>query len=319
VLRVIVTGVRGFLGSYIADALSRRVGIKLVRFVRARGAPIDSAHERGVDLTDEREAEAALNAVKPDAVIHAAGRVHGTPLQLFRDNTVTTIVVANAILRACPSAVLSVLGSAAEYGRSAGGKPLFEGDPCRPITPYGHAKLAAANYLITAAEHGLRYNLVRVFNPIGEINSRAQVLGAFIAKAVKLTNSPQPQTVTMGRLDAIRDFVAMQDLVSLIIRLLEGRISGELVNACSGEGHCIRDLIQFLITTSQREYEVIEQGEAPPPGHQDIVVGDPTRFLTLSGLAAPTPIDGTLTRAWLRAVADHDATQQGRRLSRTGP
>jgi len=308
-LRVVVTGARGLLGSYIADALAGHSHIEVVQFVRAGTAQVGDTPEHGVDLTDERQTEAALAAVKPDAVIHAAGRVHGTPLQLFRDNTVTTVVLANAMLRACQSAVLSVLGSAAEYGRPRSEKRISEDHPCRPVGSYGHAKLAAANYLSAAAQHGLRYNLVRVFNPVGEVNSSDQVLGAFIAKAVKLFDAPPPRTIAMGRLDAIRDFIAMKDLLKLIEQLLEGRISGELVNACSGEGYRIRELIQFLVNTSKREFNIVEQGQPPMQGHEDIIIGDPTRFFALSGLTTPTPIWETLSGAWLRAVADNDTEE----------
>jgi len=304
-LRVVVTGARGFLGSHIAGALSRRADIELVRFVRpdARAGGGDS-HDVAVDLTDESDTEAAFRAVKPDAVVHAAGLVHGTPAQLFRANTVTTVVAANAILKECPAAIVTALGSAAEYGRPADGAPLSEHDPCRPVTPYGHAKLAATNYLMAAAERGLRCNVIRVFNPVGELNSRQQVIGAFIAKAAALIDAPSA-IIRLGRLDAVRDFVAIDDVLALVIRLVEGRVSGELVNACSGQGQRIRDLIQFLIATSQRDYTVEEQGEPPAPGQPDIVVGDPTRFLALAGIAAPSPVRDTLAKAWLRATKAH--------------
>jgi GDP-4-dehydro-6-deoxy-D-mannose reductase len=304
-LRVVVTGARGFLGSQIAGALSRRADIELVRFVRpdARARNGDS-HDVVVDLTDESDAETAFRAVKPNAVIHAAGLVHGTPLQLFRANTVTAVVTTNAILKACPTTIVTALGSAAEYGRPVDGEPLSEHDPCRPVTPYGHAKLAASKYLMAAAERGLLCNVIRVFNPVGEVNSPQQVIGAFIAKAAALIDAPS-RMIRLDRLDAVRDFVAIDDVLTLIVRLIEHRVSGELVNACSGEGQRVRDLIQFLVATSKLNYVVEEQGHPPAPGQTDIVVGDPTRFLALAGIAAPSSVRETLTRAWLRATRAH--------------
>jgi nucleoside-diphosphate-sugar epimerase len=302
-LRVVVTGARGFLGSQIAGALSRRADIELVRFVRpdARARGGDS-HDVGVDLTDEKDTGAAFRAVKPDAVVHAAGLVHGTPSQLFRANTVTAVVVADAILKECPTAIVTALGSAAEYGRPVDGEPLSERDPCRPVTPYGHAKLAASKYLMAAAERGLRCNVIRVFNPVGEVNSQQQVIGAFIAKAAALIDAPS-RIIRLGRLDAVRDFVALDDVLTLVVRLVEDRVSGELVNACSGQGQRVRDLVRFLIAISKRDYTVEEQGD--PPGQPDIVVGDPTQFLALAGIAAPSSVRETLAKAWLRATKAH--------------
>jgi GDP-4-dehydro-6-deoxy-D-mannose reductase len=257
---------------------------------------------RRIDLADKTKIAEELGAVKPDAVIHAAGRVHGTMFELLRDNAITTGLLCNAIMEACPSAILTLVGSAAEYGAaSINGKRLSESDECRPTSNYGYAKLASSRYVIAAGEHGLHYNIVRVFNPVGTFNSPSQVLGAFMGQAINLLDAPPPRKVILGRLDAIRDFIALEDVMVLIVRLLERRMSGQIVNACSGIGHCIRDLIQLLVTTSQLEYQIVEHGEPPALGDQDVVVGDPTRFLALSGLDKPTPIEPILKESWHRA------------------
>lgn len=303
--RVVFTGAHGFIGKAVADALRSRSEVDLVCLVRAGTVRRDDEIE--VDLIDEEAVAAALAKVRPAAVIHAAGRVPGTPFELFRDNAVTSVVLANAVLKACPGAVLTALGSAAEYGRPASAAPITEDHPCNPLTPYGHAKLAASRYLLAGTERGLRLNLLRVFNPIAEVNSPAQVLGAFIDKAVRLLNA-RTRVVTMGRLDAVRDFVALDDLVHLIQRLVAGDASGHLLNVCSGKGYRIRDLIQFLVTRSGLDYEVVETGEPPPVDRPDIIVGDPTRFLAASGLSSPTSILDTLARAWDRAA---QASSQG--------
>jgi GDP-4-dehydro-6-deoxy-D-mannose reductase len=303
-MRVLVTGARGFLGTSIAQALDRRRDVDLVRLVRQdRRDLVAPDGAVVVDLTDEASTTAALETIQPDIIIHAAGKVHGTPLELFRDNTVATVVLAEAVLRASPSAVLTVLGSAAEYGRPIDLKPLSENAPCRPVSPYGHSKLGAASYLLAKAEQGLRCNILRVFNPIGQTNTDEQVLGAFISKAVKLADSPPPRRVAMGRLDAVRDFVAVDDLLQLIVRLIDGGVTGQIINVCSGEGHRVRDLIQSIISVSRLEYVVEERGDRQPTADQDIVVGDPTRFMFYSGLKAPTPIKETLAKAWQSAVA----------------
>jgi len=132
------------------------------------------------------------------------------------------------------------------------------------------------------------------------VNSQQQVLGAFIAQAAS-TEGPG-QTIRLGRLDAVRDFVAIDDVLKLIVRLVEGRVSGELVNACSGEGHCIRDLVRLLVAMSKRDYTIEEQGDLAAPGCRDIVVGDSARFLALAGIAAPTSVRDALAKAWLRAT-----------------
>ena len=219
--RVMLTGGLGFIGSSIAAALAQRPKVDLTMLVRQRPAgPLPHARIIEVELTDERGVKVALREVAPDAVIHAAGRVHGSPLELYRDNTFATIVLTEALLEAQPAAILTTFGSAAEYG-NAGIMPLMEESPCRPAHTYGHVKLATATYLAAAAGRGLRYNLLRLFNPVGIVNSQHQVLGAFLAQAAAVCDAAPPHVIRMGRLDAVRDFVVVDDLVQLVINFLE--------------------------------------------------------------------------------------------------
>jgi hypothetical protein len=53
---------------------------------------------------------------------------------LLRDNVLATGPLSNAIMKVCPSAILTVVGSAAEYGASVDGKLLSESDECRPTS-----------------------------------------------------------------------------------------------------------------------------------------------------------------------------------------
>jgi UDP-glucose 4-epimerase len=314
---VVITGAGGFIGSAIASACAAASDVEPVGWLR----PGSQRHSLQfstieVDLTDQHAVEAAIGNLRPRAIIHAAGRVHGSPFELYRDNTATTVTIASAILRAFPGCVLFGLGSAAEYGTPVRGVPLAETTPCRPASIYGHSKLAAANYLAAAGERGLRYNLLRIFNIVARRNSTAQVLGAFIAKAAALADQPPPRIIPMGRLDAVRDFIALDDVVHLLLRLLERRAIGCIVNACSGEARRVRDMVRFIIEISGLDYEVVEQGAPPVAPDSDMVVGNPARFLSLSGLAHFTSIEDTLADAWRQALIDPESPRIPKRKPR---
>src|SRR5688572_16079004 len=94
---VALTGANGFLGSAILQALERETSFDIVVLARS---PADTARPHtpqiAVDLTEERTVAEALAYTRPHALIHAAGRVKGAPLSLFRDNVVTTISIADA-------------------------------------------------------------------------------------------------------------------------------------------------------------------------------------------------------------------------------
>jgi nucleotide sugar dehydrogenase len=283
----------------LVATLQAQESIELTSFVRS-GVGITYG-EVAVDLTDEHAVGTALAAARPDVIIHAAGRVPGTPFELFRDNTTATVVLANAVLKSCRDTILICLGSAAEYGLNRSPDRITETYPCLPRSVYGYSKWAASQYLLGARRDGLRLNLLRVFNLIDEINPTTQVIGAFIAKATAQLHQPEP-IVRMGRLDAIRDFVVLDDLIRLMIKLIERGTSGELINVCSGQGHRLRDLLQDVASRSSPPIRIVEPGEVPPAGHDDIVIGDPTRFLRAADLTRPSSVTETLARAWERAI-----------------
>ena len=188
----------------------------------------------------------------------------GSPDALRRDNVATALAVAEAVLEAAPGAALTVLGSAAEYGPPLTSEPIAETHPCRPVTAYGRAKWEASRQILRLAERrGLRANIVRPFNVIGVPLSDAQVLGAFVAKAAEIYDADAPRRVEMGRLDAIRDFVAVDDLVLLVRSLVRDDRSGILVNVCAGMRRRVRDLVAFLNALSDDRFTVVEEDAAP--------------------------------------------------------
>ncbi len=298
-MKAIVTGASGYLGGAVADAL-RAAGVEVVELRRA-GEAVDGV--RVCAFEDEAGLRAVLAEVRPDAVVNVAGRVRGSAFELFRDNAATACALGDAVLAAAPEAVLTQIGSAAEYGVPGTTAPLKESDTPRPTGVYGWSKLAATGYLRALADtRGLRLNVVRLFNPVGAPLSPQQVLGAFVEKALAAWDAPEPRVVRMGRLDAVRDFLAVEDFTRLIVRLTAGGIAGETVNAASGVGRVTRELVETLNGFSGGRFVVEEQGSPPPPGRLDAAVGDATRFLQLAELDAPTPVETLLREAWDHAM-----------------
>ncbi|MEO9188471.1 MAG: NAD-dependent epimerase/dehydratase family protein [Acetobacteraceae bacterium] len=308
--RVLLTGATGFVGSALADILTRTPGVALTLLTHpSRDGREDRPHLTA-DLTNTGSVAEALSRSQPEFIVHAAGRVQGNALQLFSDNTVTTVALADAIREAAPRAVLIALGSAAEYGRSAAEGPVAEDAPLRPSTVYGHAKVAAGAYLAASAGRGLRYSLLRVFNLIGQVNTPAQVVGAFISKATPLYSLTSPRVVELGRLDAVRDFITLNDLGRVIVRLIDRGDWGHVLNVCSGEGRRVRDLITFLVHHSGRDYKIIERGD--PPTAEDVFIGDPTRLRALVGRTELESVEAVLADAWSRALMLQDALTEER-------
>jgi nucleoside-diphosphate-sugar epimerase len=306
---VALTGAGGFLGSVISESLQREGRYRVVTLARVvADATFSRSEQIAVDLTNEPMVAQVLGHLRPYAIVHAAGRVTGTALDLFRDNVVTTVAVANAVSHVVPDCRIVALGSAAEYGRPRRQVRIDEDAPCNPGSVYGHAKLAAYRYLVSSAtQRGLHYDLLRVFNVVGIRNPTSQVVGSFISQAVKVVGANPPGKVHMGQLDAIRDFVTADDVAHAVLSVLARPSAGGVTNVCSGLGRRIRDVIR-LICEQSGEYFGIEEGEPLPKSDEvDRVVGDPSRFLALIAPRQPGSVESTLRDAWRLALINHES------------
>lgn len=292
--RVVVTGANGYLGSRIAAHLANVAEVvPLVRPSTQRGS------ERAVPLNDPAALAAMLASIAPDHVVHAAGRLSGDMATLETDNLRATETLADATFEVAPNAVLTALGSAAEYGPPLRDAPIREDHPCAPVNDYGRTKLAATRALLDRAEQGLRVNIIRPFNPIGVPLSRAQVLGSFVEKA-RAARAAGNTAVIMDRLDAVRDVFAVADLLDLLKRLVVDGRHGLIVNACSGVPRRMRDLVAFLNGLPGGGFVVEEMGVRPQ--RESVVIGDPARFLALIGHEQACPIEPLLVDAWSHAL-----------------
>jgi nucleoside-diphosphate-sugar epimerase len=151
-VKVFVTGGTGFVGSHLVTALLARgddvvcLARDLAKVERVFAGQARPRVVRG-DLS-HREAleEGARDA---DVVFHVAGLIAGRGrADFFSANADGTRQVAEAAARVAPRLRRFVyVSSLAAAGPSRRGEPLTEDLPSRPLTMYGHSKLAGEEIL----------------------------------------------------------------------------------------------------------------------------------------------------------------------------
>jgi GDPmannose 4,6-dehydratase len=241
VTRALVTGVTGQDGYLLAERLVAE-GIEV--FGLARRADSDVPAGTRVlpgDLLDPDSLRAAVAESRPDELYHLAAPTYvpdsyEEPGRTFREVAVATEV----LLDAAPGRIF--VASSSEIFGNALTSPQNEDHPRRPRNPYGGAKVAAHEAVTAArargvhAVAGILYNHESTRRPERFVPRRVSV---GVAK-IKLGLAEE---LTLGDLDAVRDWSAATDVMAGAILALRHDEPGDYVLA-SGVGRTVRELVE---------------------------------------------------------------------------
>jgi GDP-4-dehydro-6-deoxy-D-mannose reductase len=295
----LVTGGSGFLGRQVLSALGGKAKV----WALGRHCPAAWPEGRFVtaDLEEPESVARAIRSLRPEVVIHAAGRTPPAEACLFyRANTLSTVHLLDA-LRAEGRAVRVVLaGSAAEMGPVAvEALPVSEDYPCRPADSYGLSKWLATCAGL-AARPPIEVVAARVFNPIGPGQPLNQAFGRFAARLADRVDAP----LIVGDLDGRRDFIDVRDVARVLIALAERGRAGLIYNVGTGQSHRVGDGLEHLIRRSGRSVEVrVDPGlTTASPGPRDSRA-DISRALTHTGWRPEVSWEQSLDDLWAEAAA----------------
>lgn len=197
-----------------------------------------------------------LDRAEPTVLVNAVG---GTTGDLEALNVAPLDAILDVWTRRGGVDSLVQLGSAAEYGVNA--RPMRESDVAAPVTPYGRVKLRATAH---ARELGARSVVLRPFSVVGAGMSAGTVIGR-VGRELALG----AREVWTGRLSAVRDFVAAEDVAEAILRAArsvgsDGRACGEILNVGTGRGATVREMVDLVVAGAVPPVIVHEATGADP-------------------------------------------------------
>lgn len=255
-MRALVTGVAGFLGSTLAEAL-RDSGF-LVRGVDAFTSNYEAARkrsnlarllaDRGFELV---EADLRTADLKPmlDGVSHVAHLaalpgVRQSWGESFRDYAEHNVVVTQRLLEAARGREIvkvAVASSSSVYG-AARSAPTPETEPRRPISPYGVTKLAT-EALIHAyrTEHGVPAVALRYFTVYGPRQRPDMGFHRFFEAGRR----GDPVTI-FGDGGQTRDFTFVDDAVSATVASLTRETREFAYNVGGGHRVALRQVLDSI-------------------------------------------------------------------------
>ncbi|MFC9844734.1 NAD-dependent epimerase/dehydratase family protein [Streptomyces sp. NPDC060223] len=249
-MRILVLGSTGFLGRHITEHLRALSGVQVLRAGRSPVADLR------VDLTTAAVPALAadLHALAPDAVVNCAGAVGGGPLLLAETNARGPAVLCEALTAAGIPVRLVHLGSAGEYGTTAG-QPLGEDSATCPQGAYGATKLAGS---LTVVEAALDAVVLRVFNPVGPGSPGTSLPGRL---ADELLRVGPDGAVRVGDLAAYRDFVDVRDVAraAALATTAPGPLP-RILNIAGGSATRVRKVAEGLAGISGFRGRIDENG-----------------------------------------------------------
>ena len=262
-MRVLVTGGAGYIGSVVADHLSRAghtvtvLDNLIMGWRQAVPAAAEFVH---ADTGDEAALDSLFNSLQFDAVMHFAALIEAgesvkVPEQYFDNNSLRTLTLLRAMLR--HRVMRFVFSStAAVYGEPQI-VPIPEDHPLAPTNAYGESKLIVEQMLAWFHRaHGFRYASLRYFNAAGATPARGEAHRSESHLIPLILQVPlgQRESISVFGSDyptkdgtCVRDYIHIDDLASAHVLALQGLESQEklVCNLGSGSGFTVREIIDI--------------------------------------------------------------------------
>ncbi|MBD3188680.1 NAD-dependent epimerase/dehydratase family protein [Candidatus Bathyarchaeota archaeon] len=260
--RVFITGVNGFVGSYLSEKLVT-LGAKVSGLVRRHAVPhfpnIRDHLEKGDiklyggNLIDLTSIVNAIRDFEADVIFHLGAQSFvpssvTAPMEVYSYNIMGTANVLESIRLTESVEHMQFAGSSEEYGLVLEQEiPIKETNPLRPLSPYALSKVAGDLMCFTHYKnYGIPVVRTRAFNHTGPRRGSQFVL-SHITRSVAHAITKETDTITLGNLEPIRDFTDVRDIIRGYMLAIERGDLGDVYNFGTGKGYTIKEVAELAI------------------------------------------------------------------------
>jgi GDP-4-dehydro-6-deoxy-D-mannose reductase len=243
--KIVVTGANGFVGKHLVQELLKN-DYNVVAIGGSQFAPLeqDGVEYLTLDLMNTEETS-KIDFTDVSGVIHLAGIAavgpsFDKPLQYINVNIGLQVNLFEAALAQKAAPRFLIISSGTLYDPQAP-QPLTEKSPVLPNSPYAVSKLGQEQMGLYYQNRGFEVVIARPFNHIGPGQGPGFIVPDFAQQLVADGDKPE---ISVGNLDAKRDYTDVRDIVRAYRLLVERGRQGEFYNISSGKpisGHEILD------------------------------------------------------------------------------
>lgn len=294
--RVLITGIGGFAGSYLARYLIDN-GAEVYGIIRRRAdwSIPQNIYDRGIgdkaklvegDLQDISSLAVALDESQPDVVFHLAAqsfvpKSFVNPIETMNINCMGTANLLEAVRIKDYDPVIVFAGSSEEYGLVISSEnqyqrivesgrtvfpepekipevPIKETNPLRPMSPYAVSKVYG-DHLFRNYYHsyGMKTIVSRGFNHEGAGRGKMFVTSNIVLQVMSLKFG-ESDRIKIGNVNAFRDWSHVKDIVNGYCLLAEKGRYGDVYNQGSMITNSVLSYILLTLETAGYNISAIE-------------------------------------------------------------
>lgn len=303
--KALITGSTGFVGSHLIEFLLDK-GIEVHGTKRHRSSTKNVEHVydqvkwHELDVTDSHSTLECVRKSDPDYIFHLAAQSHvptswNQPVETLNVNAGGTVNLLEAVREHSPEAFVQIAGSSEEYGLVRENEiPVREDNPLRPMSPYGVSKATADMLGIQYHNsYGLNVVVTRGFNHTGPRRGKGFVCSEWSKRIAEIEKKGEGK-LTVGNLEAMRDFTDVRDIVRAYWLSVRECEAGERYNIGSGKGRKIRKILETLLDYTDAELNVEQNPEKMRPSDVPLLECDYSKFHEETGWEPEIKFEKTL-------------------------
>jgi GDP-4-dehydro-6-deoxy-D-mannose reductase len=296
--RVLITGIGGSGGSYLADYLiENHPDIEVYGLARWHSTTQDNLsrisgrikiHE--ADLLDFGSVLVALKEVQPDGVFHLAAHANvrasfDTPVSVLNNNIIGTTNLFEAIRLAGLNPLFQMCSTSEVYGQVRPDEvPIKEDAPLRPASPYAVSKVAqdllSSTYVTSYGMKIIRTRMFSYFNP-----RRTDLFATSFARQVARIERGLQDELVHGNLDSVRTLIDVRDAMESYWVALRCCDPGEIYNIGGTTTMKVGDVLECLKSLATKSISTRVDPQLYRPTDVTLQIPDIGKFVEKTGWA----------------------------------